>query len=313
MKEKQAPYFYGGQAVIEGVMMRGRNSLAIAVRKQDGTIAMREDPLTPVSKRFPLLKYPPFRGVVALIEAMVIGMRALSYSAQEAAEEEEEELGTKEMVLTMGFAFLLAMGLFVALPALLIHFIERYVEHHVVLNLIEGLIKITFFLAYIWGISFMQDIKRVFQYHGAEHKAINCLESGEQLTVANVRKASRFHKRCGTSFIVFVLLISILVFSFFGKPPFLLRILYHLALLPVVAGVSYEIIRLAGKESASRVMHWLSLPGIWTQHITTQEPDDTQIEVAIHSLEAVIAKDQEVDKVVTPFHSKRRKTAASNT
>lgn len=288
-------------------MMRGRSSLAIAVRKQDGSIALREDPISSVVQRLPMLKYPLIRGIVALVEAMVIGIRALSYSAQEFAEEEEEELGTKEMVLTIGFAFLLAMGLFVGLPALLIHFLERFVENHVLLNLIEGLIKITFFLTYIWGISFMADIKRVYQYHGAEHKAINCLESGHALTVANVQKESRYHKRCGTSFIVFVLLISILVFSFFGKPPFLLRILYHLALLPVVAGISYEIIRLAGKESAPRALHWLSLPGIWTQSITTQEPDDSQVEVAIHSLEAVLATDRAADKVVTPLDSGRRR------
>src|SRR5690625_3109057 len=262
-------------------MMRGRHTLAIAVRKQDGSLAMREDPIVSITQRFPILKYPPLRGVVALFEAMVIGIRALNYSAQEFAEEEEEELTTKETVFTIAFAFLMAIALFVGLPALLIHFIERFVSHHVVLNLIEGIIKITFFLLYIWGISFMDDIKRVFQYHGAEHKAINCYEAGQELTVDNVREASRFHKRCGTSFIVFVLLTSILVFSFFGKPPFLLRMLYHIALLPVVAGVSYEIIRLAGKESASKIMHWLSLPGIWTQHLTTDEPDDSQIEVAI--------------------------------
>lgn len=304
---KQKPFFYGGQAVIEGVMMRGRHTLAIAVRKQDGSLAMREDPIVSITQRFPILKYPPLRGVVALFEAMVIGIRALNYSAQEFAEEEEEELTTKETVFTIAFAFLMAIALFVGLPALLIHFIERFVSHHVVLNLIEGIIKITFFLLYIWGISFMDDIKRVFQYHGAEHKAINCYEAGQELTVDNVREASRFHKRCGTSFIVFVLLTSILVFSFFGKPPFLLRMLYHIALLPVVAGVSYEIIRLAGKESASKIMHWLSLPGIWTQHLTTDEPDDSQIEVAIYALEKVIESDKELIQKVTPLDARERR------
>lgn len=290
MKEK--PYFYGGQAVIEGVMMRGRNSLAIAVRKQDGSIVMREDPIRSAAQRFPVLKYFPFRGVVAMIEALVIGIKALNFSAQQFAEEEEEEIGTKEMVLTMGFAFLLAAGLFIGLPALLIQLVQRYIENHILLNLVEGLIKIGLFLAYIWGISFMADIRRVFEYHGAEHKAINCYESGKKLTVANVKKATRFHKRCGTSFIVFVLIISILLFSFFGKPPFLLRILYHLLLLPLVAGISYEIIRWAGRDDAPRLVHWLSLPGIWTQKITTREPDDQQIEVAIASLEAVLATDK---------------------
>lgn len=273
-------------------MMRGRHSMAVAVRKRDGSITMREDRLQPLTKRFPVLKYFPFRGMVAMIEALVIGMKALNYSAREFAEEEEQELETKEIVVTMAVAFLLAAGLFIGLPALLIQFVQRFIEHAVLLNFVEGLIKIALFLAYIWGISFMPDIRRVFEYHGAEHKAINCYESGKSLTVANVKQASRFHKRCGTSFVVYVLLISILLFSFFGKPPFLLRVLYHLLLLPLVAGISYEVIRLAGRENAPRIMHWLSLPGLWTQKITTREPDEAQIEVAIASLQAVLATDR---------------------
>jgi len=284
-------FFYGGQAVIEGVMMRGRRSMAIAVRKMSGEIVMKEDPVRSVASRYPFLRWPFLRGVVALVEAMVIGMKALSYSASQFAEEEEEELGTKEIVITMGFALLLTIGLFVVLPAYIINFVEKHVHSNVLLNFVEGGLKITFFIGYIAAISFMKDIRRVFQYHGAEHKAINCYEAGDPLTVENVRAHSIFHRRCGTSFIIFVLLVSIFIFSFFGRPPFLLRVGLHLLLLPVVAGISYEIIRLAGRKNAPWIIRVISLPGIWTQRLTTREPVDDQIEVAIEALNAVIAKD----------------------
>ncbi len=285
-------FFYGGQAVIEGVMMRGRKSMAIAVRKMSGEIVMKEDPVHSVTARFPFLKWPLLRGVVALVEAMVIGMKALSYSASQFAEEEEEELGAKEIVLTMGFALLLTIGLFVVLPAFIINFVERYIQSNVLLNFVEGGLKITFFIGYIAAISFMKDIRRVFQYHGAEHKAINCYEAGDPLTVENVKAHSLIHRRCGTSFIIFVLLVSIFIFSFFGRPPFLQRVGLHLLLLPVVAGISYEIIRLAGRKNAPWFIRVISLPGMWTQRLTTREPVDDQIEVAIQSLHAVLQKDQ---------------------
>ena len=284
-------FFYGGQALIEGVMMRGRRSMAIAVRKMSGEIVMKEDPVRSVASRYPFLRWPFLRGVVALVEAMVIGMKALSYSASQFAEEEEEELGTKEIVITMGFALLLTIGLFVVLPAYIINFVEKHVHSNVLLNFVEGGLKITFFIGYIAAISFMKDIRRVFQYHGAEHKAINCYEAGDPLTVENVRAHSIFHRRCGTSFIIFVLLVSIFIFSFFGRPPFLLRVGLHPLLLPVVAGISYEIIRLAGRKNAPWIIRVISLPGIWTQRLTTREPVDDQIEVAIEELNAVIAKD----------------------
>lgn len=285
-------YFYGGQAVIEGVMMRGRKSLAIAVRKASGEIVLREDRLTPVSERFPFLRWPILRGVVALVEAMVIGLKALSYSASQFAEEEEEELGAKEIALTMAFSLLLTVAIFVVLPAFIIRYIERFVAANLLLNAIEGALKMSFFILYVAAISLMSDIRRVFQYHGAEHKAINCYEAGDALTVENVRAHSLIHRRCGTSFIIFVLLISIFIFSFFGRPPFIQRVLLHLALLPVVAGVSYEIIRLAGRNDAPWLIRLISLPGMWTQRLTTREPDDAQIEVAIRSLDAVLKGDK---------------------
>lgn len=284
-------FFYGGQAVIEGVMMRGRNSMAIAVRKQSGDVVIREDRLDSITKRFPFLKWPLMRGVVALFEAMVIGIRALNYSASQFAEEEEEELGAKEIAVTMGLALLLTVGLFVVLPAFVLKYVQEYVSSNILLNMVEGGFKISVFVAYILAISLMKDIRRVFQYHGAEHKAINCLEAGDPLTVANVREHTLIHRRCGTSFIIFVLLVSIFVFSFFGRPPFLMRVGLHLALLPVVAGISYEIIRLAGRQNAPWIVRLLSLPGMWTQRLTTREPDDDQIEVAIRSLDVVLKHD----------------------
>lgn len=288
----EKPFFYGGQAVIEGVMMRGKESVTVAVRKTNGHIAMKSETLTSITIRFPYLKWPLLRGVVALIEALTIGIKALNFSASQVAEEEEEQLGLKELVVTMGSAILLAGGLFIVLPAFLIKLLQDSVANDLALNLVEGGFKIALFLGYIAAISLMGDIRRVFQYHGAEHKAINCLESGDPLDVPNVRRHSRFHKRCGTSFIVFVLMVSTLVFSFFGRPPFLERVLLHLALLPAVAGISYEIIRMAGKESCPWILRAISLPGIWTQKLTTREPDDSQIEVAIRSLESVIEADQ---------------------
>lgn len=284
-------FSYGGQAVIEGVMMRGRHSLAIAVRSPDGSIVVREDLLSDLTRRYPFLKWPLVRGVAALIEALVVGMRALSFSADQFAGEEEEPLGAKEIALSMLFALGLTVVLFIMLPAYFVKRVQVYISSNVLLNLVEGLIKMTVFLLYVAAISLMPDIRRVFEYHGAEHKTINCYEGGRELTVENVDECSRFHQRCGTSFIVIVFLTSIIVFSFFGRPAFLARVLLHLALLPVVAGVSYEFIRLAGRRQKSWYVWLLSRPGIWTQYLTTREPDSEQLEVAIRSLHTVLERD----------------------
>lgn len=285
-------FFYGGQAVIEGVMMRGREALSIAVRRPDETVAVHEEPLRPWAQRFPVLKWPLVRGAVALVEAMIIGMRALNFSAnQQVAEEEEEELGFKELALAFLFAIALAVGLFILLPAFIIRLIQDSVAHNVVLNLIEGVIKIGFFSLYIVAIAQMEDIKRVFQYHGAEHMAINCYEAGLPLTVANVRRQSLLHTRCGTNFLLIVLFMSVFLFSFFGRPPFVQRVLLHLVLLPVVAGLSYEVIRHAAQENALAVVRWIATPGMWMQRLTTRRPDDSQIEVAVEALERVLVRD----------------------
>ncbi|NLM55627.1 MAG: DUF1385 domain-containing protein [Firmicutes bacterium] len=282
---------YGGQAVIEGVMMRGKRFSSIAVRKMNHEITVRTDALKPWSDRFPMLKKPVLRGAVALIETLIMGIKSLSYSASEYGESEEEQLTTKELVLTMGLAVLLTVGLFIVLPAFVIKLIQPLIKVNLLLNLVEGLIKVSFFVAYIIGISWMKDIQRVFQYHGAEHKAINCYEAGCELSVAEVRRHSRIHARCGTNFLLIVLFTSVIVFSFFGRPPFVQRILIHLAIMPLVAGLSYEIIRQAGREDCHPFFKWLAKPGMALQHFTTKEPDDSQIEVAIRALETVVQRD----------------------
>lgn len=285
-------FFYGGQAVIEGVMMRGREGLSIAVRRPDDTMTVHEEPLKPWARKFPLLKWPLVRGAVALVEAMVIGTKAINFSAnQQVAEDEQEPLTWKELALTFLMAGVLTVGLFILLPAYIIRLIQDAVSSNVVLNLIEGVIKITFFSLYIVAIGQMRDIRRVFQYHGAEHMAINCHEAGLPLTVANVRRQSLIHTRCGTNFLLIVLFMSVFLFSFFGRPPFLQRVGLHLLLLPVVAGLSYEVIRHAAKENAFAVVRWLATPGMWMQRLTTRRPDDGQIEVAIEALERVLARD----------------------
>lgn len=283
---------YGGQAVIEGVMMRGKYHAAIAVRKEDQTLSVLEQELKPWSDRYPILKKPILRGAVSLIETMIMGIKSLNYSAMEYGGE-EEKLTTKELVLTMGFALVLTVALFIVLPAYLLRFVQAHISSNVVLNVVEGLIKISFFIAYIAGIAWMDDIKRVFAYHGAEHKAINCYESGQELTVDNVAKHSRIHARCGTNFLLVVMFTSVFIFSLFGRPPFLQRVLLHVAIMPLVAGVSYELIRKAGQENCHPVFRWLAKPGMLLQYLTTREPDGQQIEVAIEALNSVLAKDAE--------------------
>ena len=284
-------FSYGGQAVIEGVMMRGRSNLAIAVRRSDGVV-LHEERLHPRAQRYPVLGLPLVRGSVALLESLIMGVKALSFSASQFAEEEEAELTTKDMIFTIGFAALLTVGLFIALPAYMVRLVQAHISSNVLLNIVEGLIKITFFLLYILGISAMEDIRRVFEYHGAEHKAINCYEAGEPLTVENVARYTTVHRRCGTNFLLIVFFTSIFVFSFFGRPPFVQRVLLHIALLPVVAGIAYELIRLAGRPNRPWWVEVVARPGLLLQKLTTREPDADQIEVAIKALQVVVNRDE---------------------
>lgn len=280
----------GGQAVIEGVMMRGPELVATAVRTPAGRIEVEVKKVNSISDRFPILKKPMLRGCVSLFESLVMGIRSLGYSAQMAGEE-DEQLSDKELAGTILFAFAMAAVLFIAIPtgaAKLFHFIT---EDPVFLNLMEGVLRLVIFMAYIGAISQMKDIQRVFQYHGAEHKTIACFEAGEALTVENVMKHTRLHKRCGTSFLLIVMLVSIFVFAFLGWPDLWLRILSRIVLLPVVAGISYELIRLSA-NSDNCVLGWAVKPGLWLQKLTTRQPDPDMIEVAIESVKAVLPADK---------------------
>ena len=286
MPKKITDLAVGGQAVIEGVMMRDAAKTASAVRLPNGEIAVEMHPVTSIRDRYPVLNLPLIRGSVIMVESLVIGMRALSFSAQ-AAGEEDEQMTKKEIALTILFALVLASVLFIVIPTGAAHLAAAYTNDPIVFNLIEGGIRLAVFLLYIWGISWMGGIRRVFQYHGAEHKTIHCYEAGEALTVENVQKFPRLHPRCGTNFLLIVMVIAIVFHVFFGWPDLWLRILSRLAVLPVVAGVSYEIIRFAGR-SENRIVRILITPGLWLQYLTTRPPDDEMVEVAIESLKAVL-------------------------
>ena len=266
-------------------MMKGPTRIATAVREPSGNIAVRVEPVHSLGDRFPLLKKPLLRGVIALGEALVYGIRALSFSAQ-AAGEEGEELSSKEIALTMLAAFGLAVLLFVVLPTYATKFIQSVVSEPYLLNLFEGVLRLTIFFTYVGVISSLSDIRRVFQYHGAEHKTIYAYEAGIPLEIESIRKYSRLHPRCGTNFLLIVRVVSIFMFAFLGWPDLWLRILSRVVLLPLVAGISYEIIRFAG-SCDNPLVAMLMKPGLWLQYMTTREPSDDQIEVAVRALEAV--------------------------
>lgn len=288
MEEKKITI--GGQAVIEGVMMRGPELTATAVRTPEGKIETNSRPVNSISDRYPVLKKPLLRGCVSLIESLVIGIRSLGYSAQMAGEE-EEQLSDRELAGTIIFAFVMAAILFIAIPTGAAKLFHSITEDPVFLNLMEGLLRLFIFIAYIVGISRMKDIQRVFQYHGAEHKTIACFEAGEALTVENAMKHTRFHKRCGTSFLLIVMLVSIFVFAFLGWPSLIERIASRIVLLPVVAGISYEIIRFSA-NSDNCILGWAVKPGLWLQRLTTREPEPDMLEVAIESAKAVLPADK---------------------
>lgn len=270
--------------------MRGPELTATAVRTPEGKIELSSRPVNSISDRYPILKKPLLRGCVSLIESLVIGIRSLGYSAQMAGEE-EEQLSDRELAGTIAFAFVLAAILFIAIPTGAAKLFHSITEDPVFLNLMEGLLRLFIFIAYIVGISRMKDIQRVFQYHGAEHKTIACFEAGEALTVENAMKHTRFHKRCGTSFLLIVMLVSIFVFAFLGWPSLIERIVSRIVLLPVVAGISYEIIRFSA-NSDNCLLGWAVKPGLWLQRLTTREPEPDMLEVAIESAKAVLPADK---------------------
>jgi len=301
------PTGIGGQAVIEGVMMKGPKDLAIAVRKPNGEIVVNKEVLKGMSQS-PLAKMPIIRGVIALVDAMVLGVRALTYSAEFWEDEDESfkkgrfeiwvenKLGDKANDVMIYFSVFIAIALsisiFIILPTVVTSFLRTIISGHIWLNVIEGIMRILLFIGYVLLISKMKDIQRVFQYHGAEHKTIHCYENGLPLTVENTRQFTALHPRCGTSFLLIVMVISMILFSFIGWPNPLVRIISRLALMPVVAGISYEIIRWAGK-SKSKLVCMISYPGLMLQKLTTKEPDDRQLEVAIAAMQGVLAGNKE--------------------
>lgn len=281
----------GGQAVIEGVMMRGTDKVAVAVRTPNGEITVDVNPVNSIRDKYPILKKPLLRGVIALFESLYDGMKALAYSAQVSGDEDEQLTG-KEMVMTIATSVLLAVGLFIVIPTWSMRFLHELTSDPMLLNLAEGVLRMVIFLAYIATISSMNDIQRVFQYHGAEHKTIYAFEAGLPLKVENVRPFSTLHPRCGTNFLMIVMLISMFIFTFLGWPDFLERIASRVVLMPVIAGVSYEIIRFAGNHDDNPLVHFAIMPGLLLQKLTTRQPDDSQIEVAIASLKAVLPPEE---------------------
>jgi uncharacterized protein YqhQ len=285
----------GGQAVIEGVMMRAPRSVAIAVRRSSGEIVVRTELVVPLSERYPIVKLPILRGAVALFTSLIIGIKALNFSANEAMTEEEKEkegdkaggeISSWAMAGTMAVAFGFGICLFFLFPLYLTKLMTPVIgDNNIVFNLVDGVIRVIIFLLYIWGISRMEDIRRVFQYHGAEHKSIFAFEAGEELTIENVRRYSRLHPRCGTSFLLIVMLVSIAVFSLIPKLwPFAFKAGSRVILLPLIAGISYEFLRWSAKNDTNPLVKMTITPGLALQRLTTGEPDDAQLEVAIRSL-----------------------------
>lgn len=290
----------GGQAVLEGVMMKNKDKYAVAVRKPDGEIAIKVDEYQSSTGDNKLFKLPFIRGVFNFWDSLVLGTKCLNYSASFYEDEEKEETGMDKAVnkvsdgnseavfsfLTVALSLVVALALFMVLPYFLADLLKVYIRNDSLLALTEAVIRILIFLVYVIAISLMKDIRRVYMYHGAEHKCINCIERGRELNVENVRKSSRQHKRCGTSFLLFVVFVSALLFFFIRVESPLFRIVIRILLIPVIAGIAYEIIRLAGR-SDNILVRILSAPGMLLQRLTTREPDDDMIEVAIASVEAV--------------------------
>ncbi|MBM6852979.1 DUF1385 domain-containing protein [Mediterraneibacter glycyrrhizinilyticus] len=287
----------GGQAVLEGIMMRNGGKYSVAVRRTDGEIVVDVQDYNSIIPWKTPLKIPFIRGIFNFVDSLVLGMKTLMFSAS-FFEEEEEELLTEEeaakrektekliMNLTVVSAVVIAVAIFMVLPYFLSSFVEKYTSSRALMTVFEGVIRVAIFLLYIYLISRTKDIKRTFMYHGAEHKCINCIEHGLELNVENVRRSSKQHKRCGTSFLFFVMIVSIIFCFFITAESQVLRVVIRIALLPLIAGVSYEIIRLAG-NSDNTFINLLSKPGMWVQNMTTKEPDDDMIEVGIRAVEEV--------------------------
>jgi uncharacterized protein YqhQ len=278
----------GGQAILEGVMMRHGTKIAAAVRKPDGKIVFQEREYIPLTKRYKPLGWMFIRGTISLFEMMIVGIQCLMFSAEVALSEEDVKPKGWEMYVSFVISFAIAIFFFIIVPAFFFTKIKFYIDSLILLNILEGCVRLGMFLCFLSATLLMQDMRRVYMYHGAEHKTVFAWEDGQELTVENVKKYSTRHPRCGTSFILFVMIVSILVFSLLGRPDFLHRILYKILLMPVIAGISYEAIRFTGKYGRFKLVQILSWPGLALQKITTREPDDDQIEVAIAAMKKVI-------------------------
>lgn len=306
-KKRQTRYSgIGGQAVLEGVMMKNNDKYAVAVRKPDGEIDLQVEECQEIGSKYGITKVPLVRGVFVFVNSLVLGMKVTMHSASFYEEEPKKEsgkpaesrrqsglekmLGSRAddimMGLTVVLSVMIAVSLFMLLPFFISDFLRRYIRNDSMVAILEGVIRIAIFVGYIAAISLMKDIKRLYMYHGAEHKCINCIERGRPLTVKDVMRSSRQHKRCGTSFLLFVVLVSVVVFFFIRVDNMALKLVIRIAMIPVIAGISYELIRLAGK-SDNILVRFISAPGMMMQRLTTREPDEDMVKVAIASVEAV--------------------------
>jgi uncharacterized protein YqhQ len=284
-------FHYGGQAVIEGVMIRGARHMAVAVRKPSGEIMVHSEGLPPGLYNSALGRLPLARGLTMLWDTLVLGTRSLMFSADAALADEDVQFGGPLMWGTLLVSLLAGVGLFVLLPMLLVGLVDRFIKVALLSNLIEGLMRLLIFLGYLLAIRRLPDIRRVFAYHGAEHKTINAYEAGVQLTPQEVRRFSTAHTRCGTSFLLIVLILFVLLSSLLGRPPLVWRLLSRLVLIPLVAALAYEFIKFSARHDGHFLIRILTAPGLWLQRLTTHEPDDGMLEVAIAALQRVLADD----------------------
>ncbi len=299
-KKKQKYSGIGGQAVLEGVMMKNKEQYAVAVRKPDGEIEVEVEHYNGIMHGSRIMKIPFVRGIFQFVDSLILGMRSLNFSASFYEDEEAKETAADKAFnkifkdkaekvfsgLVMVFSLAIAIGIFMVLPYFVISRFEEYIRSESFLAILEGVLRILIFVGYVLAISLMKDIRRVYMYHGAEHKCINCIEKGAPLTVREVMRCSKQHRRCGTSFLLFVMFVSVILFFFIRVENPVYRVLIRIALIPVIAGISYEIIRLAGKSN-NIFVRMISAPGMWLQRLTTREPDESMVEVAIAAVEAV--------------------------
>ncbi len=287
-------FSYGGQAVLEGVMMRGRRWATVAVRAPSSEIVVHSEPLPPALYSGWFIKVPFVRGVAMLWDTLVLGMKALMYSANVALQDgkEEAEISKPMMWGTVAIGVALAIAVFFVGPLLLIGLLDRYIQSSFVSNVIEGVIRLAVFLLYIWGIGRMPDIRRVFAYHGAEHKCINAYEAGEPLEAKKAVPFTTAHPRCGTSFLLVVMVISILVFALLGRPPMVWRIVSRVVLVPVIAGIAYEFLKFTAAHYSNRAIRWLAAPGLALQRLTTREADESMLEVGMVALREAMRLDE---------------------